>query len=212
MTVRSSILLFAALLAAVGCAKRETESGTCEAIGKKVAADAEAKMPKGDLPPEAMKQMKEMTIKMVGLIVTSCKEDNWSQAAIACGLRARDPEAECDDKLTDDQKKKMQRRMEKAIDEMSFGSPPPPAVAEAPAESAGLPACDAYVAATAKFMACEHAPQSARDAAEQSLSSMKASWASIGQLPDGAKKAVADACTMGLEALKQGAQAMGCPL
>ena len=54
---------------------------------------------------------------------------------------------------------------------------------EAAAGSTGLADCDAYVAAMDKYMQCDKVPQSARDAAKQ-----------------------------GLDAMKQGAQAMGCEI
>jgi hypothetical protein len=243
MMKKISVVLCAGLFAVAvgaGCKKDSASAGDCDAVGKKVAADAKSKMPSGDMPAEAKKQMEEMTTKMVGLVVTSCKEDKWSKEAIDCGLKSKDPESECNDKLSDDQKKKMQERMMKAMGDMDMPAMPtegdkptePAAGGEgaaaggegaaaagtaaaggaAAAGGSGLPECDEYVAAMDKYMSCDKVPQSARDAAKQGLDAMKSGWANMGQMPDDAKKAAGDACKQAIDALKQGASAMGCTL
>jgi len=176
----------------------------CDAIGRKVEADARAKMPKGDLPPEAKKQMDELVARMIGLVVTSCKEDHWSAEAIHCGLAASDPDVECDSMLSVEQKQKLQDRLMKAMGAFDASTPA--------ASNSGLAECDAYAAAMEKYMACDKVPQSARDAARQGLDAMRQGWAAMGQMPDDAKQAAGDACKQAIDALEQGAEAMGCSL
>jgi len=74
----------------------------------------------------------------------------------------------------------------------------------------GVPECDAYVAAMKRYIACDEIPQAARDAAQGAMEAMTSAWST--GLPDEARDAAADACTQGLDAIKQGAVAFGCPM
>ena len=229
MLKKISVVLFAGLFSVAigaGCKKDDKGAeggGGCDALGKKVTEQAKAEM--GDMkdaPPEMKKMAEEMTAKMAGIVSTSCKEDKWSKEAIDCGLKAKDPEKECDDKLTDDQKKKMEERAEKAMGGMMGGMPKdepkdePAADPAAPtvpvAGGSGLAECDTYVAAMEKYLACDKVPQAARDGAKQGLDAMKSSWGDTAGMPEEAKKAANDACKQAVDALKQGAEAMGCTL
>jgi hypothetical protein len=76
----------------------------------------------------------------------------------------------------------------------------------------GMADCDAYVAATDAYMKCDKVPQEGRDAAKQTIDSMKAGWADMAKMPDAAKKQTNDACKGALDAFKKGAEAAGCKL
>jgi hypothetical protein len=229
MLKKISVVLFAGLFSVAigaGCKKDDKAEGGsgCDALGKKVTEQAKSEM--GDMkdaPPEMKKMAEEMTAKMAGIVSTSCKEDKWSKEAIDCGLKAKDPEKECDKLLTDEQRKKMEERAEKAMGGMmggDMGGPeakdPPPAEPTAPtvpvAGGTGLAECDAYVTAMEKYLACDKVPQAARDGAKQGLDAMKSSWGDTAGMPEEAKKAANDACKQAVDALKQGAEAMGCTL
>jgi hypothetical protein len=81
-----------------------------------------------------------------------------------------------------------------------------------PASITGLPGCDAYVDAMQSYMRCDKVPQSARDAANQGLAAMMSGWHEMKNMPPEAQKAAEDACLQAVDALKQGAEAMGCTL
>jgi hypothetical protein len=223
MLKKISVVLFAGLFSvalAAGCKKDEKGAGggDCDALGKKVVEEQKKEM--GDVPPEMKKMAEEMLAKGAALVVSSCKEDKWSKEAIDCGLKAKDPEKECDKLLTDEQRKKMEERMEKAMGDMMGGMPKeeekkeePPAGGEAAAGGGtGLAECDAYVAAMEKYLACDKVPQEARDGAKQGLEAMKSGWGDAAGMPEDAKKAANDACKQAVDALKQGASAMGCEI
>ena len=228
--------LFAAAIAG-GCKKDEKKDGAggggggdCAALGAKFKKDAAAEMPK-DAPAEQKKMMTDMVEKLVPVLVKACTDDKWSKEAIACGLKAKDMEKECDDKLSKEQKDNMEKAFQKA---MGMGGDEPAgggegtaaatgaadgtaaATGEAPAAggaaSTGMAECDEYVAAMEKYLACDKIPQETRDAAKQGVDAMKGSWANASALPDDAKKQMADACKTAVDALKQGATALGCTL
>jgi hypothetical protein len=78
--------------------------------------------------------------------------------------------------------------------------------------STGLVECDAYIRAVEAYMRCDKVPQQARDGAKQGIEYMLQGWGDLTQMPEEAKQATNDACKQGVDALKQGATAMGCPL
>jgi len=149
-----------------------------------------------DATPEATQQMEQMLVTMVGLVVTSCKDDQWSAEAIHCGLTAKDPDAGCDRLLTAEQQQKMQDRMMKAMGTVEGTL--------TVAGNTGIAECDAYAAAANTYLACDKIPLSARDAMKQGFD--------LGQMTAEDKRMVADACTQARDALNMGAEAMGCPL
>ncbi len=81
----------------------------------------------------------------------------------------------------------------------------------APAAGGGgdLPAeCNDYKAMIEKLASCDKMPQQSRDALKQGYDAMSQGWANIGSMPAEAKKAMADGCKQGTDALKQAAGAM----
>jgi hypothetical protein len=80
------------------------------------------------------------------------------------------------------------------------------------ASTTGIPACDAYVRSIEAYIRCDKIPPEARNAAAQGMEAMRSAWGGSSQLPDDARKAMNDACTQAVDALRQGAQAMGCTL
>lgn len=76
------------------------------------------------------------------------------------------------------------------------------------AASADLPAeCAEYKGMMEKLASCEKMPQQSRDALKQGFDAMSASWANTAAMPPEAKKAMADGCKQGAEALKTAAAA-----
>ena len=86
----------------------------------------------------------------------------------------------------------------------------------AAADTTGVPACDSYLAAVDKYMACEKVPQAARDAQKQARDQMRSGWANWSSLPEESRKMAqanaATACTSALSSLKVAASASGCPI
>ncbi len=224
-----SILFCAGLFAAAitgGCKKDEAKGGEaaagggggdCAALGAKMKKDgmAEAK----DAPAEQKKMMEEMVGKMSDVLVKACKDDKWSKEAIACGIKAKDPEKECDSLITKEQKASMEKAFAAAMgmggdeggggDEAGGGEAGGGAAAGG---SSGMPECDEYVSAMEKYLACDKIPQASRDAAKQGIDAMKSGWANVGSMPDDVKKQMADGCKAAVDGLKQGATALGCTL
>jgi len=82
----------------------------------------------------------------------------------------------------------------------------------APAAAAGggdIPAeCNDYKAAMEKLAACDKMPQASKDALKQGYDAMSQGWANAGSLPPEAKKAMADGCKQGADALMQSGKAL----
>ena len=79
----------------------------------------------------------------------------------------------------------------------------------APAAGGDLPTeCNEYKGMIEKLASCEKMPQQSRDALKQGYDAMSQGWANIGSMPAEAKKAMADGCKQGTDALKQAAGAM----
>jgi hypothetical protein len=78
--------------------------------------------------------------------------------------------------------------------------------------SSGIAECDAYVALMDRWLRCDKVPQAARDGAKQGIDAMLAGWDTVKDWSEEQRKVAADACGQAVDALRQGAQAMGCPL
>lgn len=81
-------------------------------------------------------------------------------------------------------------------------TPPAPGGGDLPAE------CNDYKAMIEKLASCDKMPQQSRDALKQGYDAMSQGWANVGSMPAEAKKAMADGCKQGTDALKQAAGAM----
>jgi len=121
MLKKISVVLCAGLFAtafATGCKKDKADGGgaaTCDGVAAKLAAQMSEKMHGGadakDMPPEMAEAMK----KIPGAIAQSCKDDKWSQEALDCASKAKDPKKDCDGKLTDEQVDHMKAAAMKAM-------------------------------------------------------------------------------------------------
>ncbi|HUQ01425.1 MAG TPA: hypothetical protein VM261_02970 [Kofleriaceae bacterium] len=78
----------------------------CDALGAKTAMLSMGETPP-DTKPGRAARLQEISDEAGRAIATLCKTDGWTSEAVACGLAAKDPARECDDKLTDVQKNKM---------------------------------------------------------------------------------------------------------
>lgn len=85
-------------------------------------------------------------------------------------------------------------------------------VASSSWSASGIPWCDEYIRMVERYMRCDKIPQQARDGVKQGIDAMKQSWGDFTNLPEEAKRATDDACKQAVDALKQGATAMGCTL
>ena len=74
----------------------------------------------------------------------------------------------------------------------------------------GIPGCDLYVAKMELYLQCPKVPQTARDGARQGLDAMKSAWAEMRSMPPESIAAADDACRQAVDALVQGASALGC--
>jgi hypothetical protein len=79
----------------------------CDKLGARTVEISMAETPAGT-PPDRVAKLKAISEEAGHAIASLCKTDGWSAEAVACGLAAKDPSRECNDKLTDVQQKKMQ--------------------------------------------------------------------------------------------------------
>jgi hypothetical protein len=77
-------------------------------------------------------------------------------------------------------------------------------------KSTGIPECDAYVETVKHYGGCDKLPQAAKDAVAKSVEEMEASWNAT--MDDEAKKAAAEGCKAGNDALRDAAKQIGCTL
>ena len=77
------------------------------------------------------------------------------------------------------------------------GAPPAAGGGDMPAE------CNDYKAAMEKLATCDKMPAASKDALKQSYDAMSAGWANVAGMPAEAKKAMADGCKQGADALMQ---------
>ena len=90
---------------------------------------------------------------------------------------------------------------------------PAPAAEQAPPPwMTGVPSCDLYIAKMELYLQCPKVPQTARDGARQGLDAMKSGWGDMRSMPPEAVAAADDACRQAVDALVQGASAMGCTI
>ena len=109
--------------------------------------------------------------------------------------------------------KRIFERMQECIASVAETSPKAPSPTSARrAGGTGLPACDAYIETMEKYLACDKIPQATRDAARQGIELMKQGWGDVESLPDSVKEQTNDACRDSVDALHQGARALGCKL
>src|SRR5689334_14577993 len=94
----------------------------------------------------------------------------------------------------------------KTDDKMAPAGDPKPADTTGAAPAGDLPAeCNDYKAMIEKLASCDKMPQQSRDALKQGYDAMSQGWANVGSMPAEAKKAMADGCKQGTDALKQAA-------
>jgi hypothetical protein len=95
--------------------------------------------------------------------------------------------------------------------EPTWGYPPGDAVQPVSmTTSTGIPECDAYVETVKHYGACDKLPQAAKDAVTQSIQQMEATWNP--NMDDDSKKAAAEGCKAGNDALRDAAKQIGCTL
>ena len=82
---------------------------------------------------------------------------------------------------------------------------PPPGSDSAGEGGTGVPECDAYLRAVDRYLQCDKIPQEARDAMKDSIEQQREAFRAAGS-------AAADGCREASDAIKQTADAVGCPL
>jgi hypothetical protein len=110
----------------------------------------------------------------------------------------------------DDKMAKPDDKMAKPDDKMAKPDDKKPDDKAAPAAGGGdIPAeCNDYKAAMEKLASCDKMPQATKDAMKQGYDAMSAGWANAAGLPAEAKKAMADGCKQGADALMQSGKAL----
>jgi hypothetical protein len=91
---------------------------------------------------------------------------------------------------------------------MSAGGTAPP---DKPSSGNSIPECDEYAAAAAAFIKCDKVPPESRKAIQDAVDQLKKTWGDGSSLSGEMRKSAADTCIQLRDAMKQGAQAMGCP-
>jgi len=78
------------------------------------------------------------------------------------------------------------------------------------ATSTGVPECDAYIDAMNKTQSCTKLAKESRDAFKDSFTAMREAFAQMKTMDESVKKAMADSCRYGAEALQQVLASSGC--
>lgn len=140
-----------ALGLALGCGKSDDKGATgggkpprkmglqtgqdCERLGAKMTEVAMKDTPAG-MSDEQKVALRKLSEEAGQAIARHCKDDGWSGEAVACGMSATDPSKECNDKLTAEQKQKMQDEVqaifEKGMAAVMGAAPPAPPVPPPP--------------------------------------------------------------------------------
>lgn len=155
----------------------------------------------------------KLDVDMKHEVETICTQDAWAPAPIQCMVDAKTMPAleACVNQLTAPQREHFTGAMGQLV---AAATPPPPPTTPttSPDGSTGVPECDAFMAMATTYMACDKVPAEARDAMKQALSQTAQSFAMLRDpsVPPEARKAAADGCTQGTDALKQSMTAMGC--
>jgi hypothetical protein len=76
----------------------------------------------------------------------------------------------------------------------------------------GIAECDAYAAVFARYLRCNQVPAQAKQASQQGFAALLESMRGAAALGPDARRAIGEACTLGADALKQSAAALGCDL
>lgn len=109
----------------------------------------------------------------------------------------------------DDKMAKPDDKMAKPADDKGSAAAPAGSAAPAAAGGGDLPQeCQDYKGAMEKLAACDKMPQASKDALKQGYDAMSQGWANISSLPPEAKKAMADGCKQGTDALMQSGKAL----
>lgn len=130
----SKLLSMVFVLGLVACSKSSgTSSGDpCEpAIGKAI----DAMMSGRQGPPEMIEQMKTISEKLRGILVSSCQADKWSADVLACFQTATDQPGikKCREKLPPEQAQRVQAEIIKVMSGAGGGMKPPHAGGGGPA-------------------------------------------------------------------------------
>lgn len=142
-----SFVLIAALAA---CGKKDDKKGAgggsapspgakasaddCDKLGAKTSVQSMENTPPGATDDQRAK-LKALSDEAGKAIAKHCKDDGWTSEAVVCGLRSKNPQVECDDKLTADQKQKMTTEVQAIFAKAMTAAPPP----TPPAPSLTLP-------------------------------------------------------------------------
>ena len=140
-------------------------------------------------------------LAVVGLLMVGCNKEAPAEEAPAAAPEAA---AEADAAAEPEAKTEKENvTVEEKAEQPASG---------AAAESTGIAACDDYMKAFEKYMACDAIPQQTKDMTKQGLDAMKSSWATMKDAPEASKKAAGDSCQAALDGLRQGAKAMNCDI
>lgn len=97
----------------------------CDRLASKLSAMSMALTPAGT-PDDRRARLQQLSDEAGAAIGRLCKTDGWTQAAVTCGLAAKNPSLDCDDQLTAAQKNRMQAEVQ-AIFSRGLGGMVPPA-------------------------------------------------------------------------------------
>jgi hypothetical protein len=170
------------------------------ACAKVAAAHYGDKQWKGKLADRSAADRKKLIKASTAALTTACTDDQWSPFVRACVVAA-----------------KTEAERGWCLDTSLGGRWAYPAAAAEPhvggtpsTGTTGVPACDQYIEVVTRYAACPQLPAQAREATLEAIDAMRAGWSA--GMPDEAKKAAADGCAQAIDALRQSASAMQCPL
>jgi hypothetical protein len=189
-------------------------AASCEDAGVGIARKAE-KMLREDRREAWRANAELIASRLVAPARESCAADGWSSEARTCIDAMQSPIefGRCADLLSPEQKAKLTDALLRELAAVSTDSLPT-AAAGAADHPAAVSVCDEYIHLLERFTDCDKLAADARKAQQQTLDATKRNWSALrdSDATTEARAANLDACKTALDALRQTAAAIACPL
>ncbi|MBL0219674.1 MAG: hypothetical protein IPQ07_38140 [Myxococcales bacterium] len=126
-------------LGLVACSKSKSDGASGDPCAPAINKAIDAMMTGRQGPPEMMEQMKTISEKLRGILISSCQADKWPADVLGCFQTATDQPAikKCREKLPPEQAQRVQAEIIKVMSGGMGGMKPPHGGGEPPPPPAG---------------------------------------------------------------------------
>lgn len=157
------------------------------------------------MPPDAKKQASIAQIQtwFSSQMIEACSADAWAPDTIACVANGKTTDDWSACRLTPAQMESFRARF-------AVGPDGAPARTYDLAPDLGIPACDDYLRAIGRALACPQLDEASRDQLRSTVESQKQQWRAMPRGSAAEEKAIADSCALSMSALVKAASADGC--